>query len=298
MNLLNANNMKRIYFIVTVCLLALSNNMLAKPEAYSDNAWNINDIRDFERTYKKQDYNVGFLYSMLEQYGLEVYKADVVLENTSTQLTGNPMIKYAYLYPNLSEIRKGDSYYRLRLTVNKYPYYINDILDLVIAEEPPYDVYDVMAGFICNDYVFEEVIKGEESDDIGWSTLWVWKLKRELDNLFVNNSLTVKVNDIYSIMRNFNLVANDVNEDSTSPWADNEGRSYLRSLYLYSRNFENMRKGDKCYSIQIVLDFIGKEVDKDKFWSMVSEDNTVQSFMNKTGDYYAKKVIIAVDSKL
>lgn len=298
MNLLNANNMKRIYFIVTVCLLALSNNMLAKPEAYSDNAWNINDIRDFERTYKKQDYNVGFLYSMLEQYGLEVYKADVVLENTSTQLTGNPMIKYAYLYPNLSEIRKGDSYYRLRLTVNKYPYYINDILDLVIAEEPPYDVYGVMAGFICNDYVFEEVIKGEESDDIGWSTLWVWKLKRELDNLFVNNSLTVKVNDIYSIMRNFNLVANDVNEDSTSPWADSEGRSYLRSLYLYSRNFENMRKGDKCYSIQIVLDFIGKEVDKDKFWSMVSEDNTVQSFMNKTGDYYAKKVIITVDSKL
>ncbi len=298
MNLLNANNMKRIYFILTVCLLALSNNMLAKPEAYSDNAWNINDIRDFERTYKKQDYNVGFLYSMLEQYGLEVYKADVVLENTSTQLTGNPMIKYAYLYPNLSEIRKGDSYYRLRLTVNKYPYYINDILDLVIAEEPPYDVYGVMAGFICNDYVFEEVIKGEESDDIGWSTLWVWKLKRELDNLFVNNSLTVKVNDIYSIMRNFNLVANDVNEDSTSPWADSEGRSYLRSLYLYSRNFENMRKGDKCYSIQIVLDFIGKEVDKDKFWSMVSEDNTVQSFMNKTGDYYAKKVIITVDSKL
>lgn len=298
MNLLNANNMKRIYFIVTVCLLALSNNMLAKPEAYSDNAWNINDIRDFERTYKKQDYNVGFLYSMLEQYGLEVYKADVVLENTSTQLTGNPMIKYAYLYPNLSEIRKGDSYYRLRLTVNKYPYYINDILDLVIAEEPPYDVYDVMAGFICNDYVFEEVIKGEESDDIGWSTLWVWKLKRELDNLFVNNSLTVKVNDIYSIMKNFNLVANDVNEDSTSPWADSEGRSYLRSLYLYSRNFENMRKGDKCYSIQIVLDFIGKEVDKGKFWSMVSEDNTVQSFMNKTGDYYAKKVIITVDSKL
>lgn len=290
--------MKRIYFIVTVCLLALSNNMLAKPEAYSDNAWNINDIRDFERTYKKQDYNVGFLYSMLEQYGLEVYKADVVLENTSTQLTGNPMIKYAYLYPNLSEIRKGDSYYRLRLTVNKYPYYINDILDLVIAEEPPYDVYDVMAGFICNDYVFEEVIKGEESDDIGWSTLWVWKLKRELDNLFVNNSLTVKVNDIYSIMKNFNLVANDVNEDSTSPWADSEGRSYLRSLYLYSRNFENMRKGDKCYSIQIVLDFIGKEVDKGKFWSMVSEDNTVQSFMNKTGDYYAKKVIITVDSKL
>lgn len=298
MNLLNANNMKRIYFIVTVCLLALSNNMLAKPEAYSDNAWNINDIRDFERTYKKQDYNVGFLYSMLEQYGLEVYKADVVLENTSTQLTGNPMIKYAYLYPNLSEIRKGDSYYRLRLTVNKYPYYINDILDLVIAEEPPYDVYDVMAGFICNDYVFEEVIKGEESDDIGWSTIWVWKLKRELDNLFVNNSLTVKVNDIYSIMKNFNLVANDVNEDSTSPWADSEGRSYLRSLYLYSRNFENMRKGDKCYSIQIVLDFIGKEVDKGKFWSMVSEDNTVQSFMNKTGDYYAKKVIITVDSKL
>ena len=298
MNLLNANNMKRIYFILTVCLLALSNNMLAKPEAYSDNAWNINDIRDFERTYKKQDYNVGFLYSMLEQYGLEVYKADVVLENTSTQLTGNPMIKYAYLYPNLSEIRKGDSYYRLRLTVNKYPYYINDILDLVIAEEPPYDVYGVMAGVICNDYVFEEVIKGEESDDIGWSTLWVWKLKRELDNLFVNNSLTVKVNDIYSIMRNFNLVANDVNEDSTSPWADSEGRSYLRSLYLYSRNFENMRKGDKCYSIQIVLDFIGKEVDKDKFWSMVSEDNTVQSFMNKTGDYYAKKVIITVDSKL
>lgn len=298
MNLLNANNMKRIYFILTVCLLALSNNMLAKPEAYSDNAWNINDIRDFERTYKKQDYNVGFLYSMLEQYGLEVYKADVVLENTSTQLTGNPMIKYAYLYPNLSEIRKGDSYYRLRLTVNKYPYYINDILDLVIAEEPPYDVYGVMAGFICNDYVFEEVIKGEESDDIGWSTLWVWKLKRELDNLFVNNALTVKVNDIYSIMKNFNLVANDVNEDSTSPWADSEGRSYLRSLYLYSRNFENMRKGDKCYSIQIVLDFIGKEVDKDKFWSMVSEDNTVQSFMNKTGDYYAKKVIITVDSKL
>lgn len=59
---------------------------------------------------------------MLEQYGLEVYKADIALDNENTQLTGNPMIKYAYLYPNLSEIRIGDSYYRLKLTVNKYPF--------------------------------------------------------------------------------------------------------------------------------------------------------------------------------
>ena len=235
---------------------------------------------------------------MLEQYGLEVYKADVALDNENTQLTGNPMIKYAYLYPNLSEIRIGDSYYRLKLTVNKYPFYINDILDLVIAEEPPYDVYDVIAGLICNDYVFEEMVKGEEPDDIEWNTLCVWKLKRELNNLFVNNDLTVKVSEIYSIMKNYNIVANDVNEYSTSPWVDSEGKSYLRSLYLYSRDFEKMRKGNKYYSIQVVLDFNGKEVDKDKFWNTVNEDNIIQSFMNKTSDYYAKKVIITVESKL
>lgn len=298
MNLLNANKMKRINYILIVCLLAISNNMLAKPEAYSENAWNIQDIREFERTYKKQDYNVAFLYAMLEQYGLEVYKADIALDNANNQLTGNPMIKYAYLYPNLSEIRKGDSYYRLKLTVNKYPIYVNDILDFVIAEEPPYDVYDAIAGFICNDYVFEEMIKGEESEDMEWSTLCVWKLKKELENIFVNNNLTVKVSDIYSIMRNFNLVANDVNEYSTSPWVDSEGKSYLRSLYLYSREFENMKKGNKCFSIQIVLDFNGKEVDKDKLWTTINEDNIIQSFMNKTGDYYAKEVIITVDSKI
>lgn len=298
MNLLSVNNMKMFNYIPIVCLLALSNNMLANSEAYSDNAWDIQNIRDFEHTYKKQDYNVAFLYSMLEQYGLEVYKADVALDNENTQLTGNPMIKYAYLYPNLSEIRIGDSYYRLKLTVNKYPFYINDILDLVIAEEPPYDVYDVIAGLICNDYVFEEMVKGEEPDDIEWNTLCVWKLKRELNNLFVNNDLTVKVSEIYSIMKNFNIVANDVNEYSTSPWVDSEGKSYLRSLYLYSRDFEKMRKGNKYYSIQVVLDFNGKEVDKDKFWNTVNEDNIIQSFMNKTSDYYAKKVIITVESKL
>lgn len=290
--------MKMFNYIPIVCLLALSNNMLANSEAYSDNAWDIRNIRDFEHTYKKQDYNVAFLYSMLEQYGLEVYKADVALDNENTQLTGNPMIKYAYLYPNLSEIRIGDSYYRLKLTVNKYPFYINDILDLVIAEEPPYDVYDVIAGLICNDYVFEEMVKGEEPDDIEWNTLCVWKLKRELNNLFVNNDLTVKVSEIYSIMKNYNIVANDVNEYSTSPWVDSEGKSYLRSLYLYSRDFEKMRKGNKYYSIQVVLDFNGKEVDKDKFWNTVNEDNIIQSFMNKTSDYYAKKVIITVESKL
>ena len=86
--------------------------------------------------------------------------------------------------------------------MNKYPFYINDILDLVIAEEPPYDVYDVIAGLICNDYVFEEMVKGEEPDDIEWNTLCVY------------------------------------------------------------------------------------------------EDNIIQSFMNKTSDYYAKKVIITVESKL
>lgn len=290
--------MKMFNYIPIVCLLALSNNMLANSEAYSDNAWDIQNIRDLEHTYKKQDYNVAFLYSMLEQYGLEVYKADVALDNENTQLTGNPMIKYAYLYPNLSEIRIGDSYYRLKLTVNKYPFYINDILDLVIAEEPPYDVYDVIAGLICNDYVFEEMVKGEEPDDIEWNTLCVWKLKRELNNLFVNNDLTVKVSEIYSIMKNYNIVANDVNEYSTSPWVDSEGKSYLRSLYLYSRDFEKMRKGNKYYSIQVVLDFNGKEVDKDKFWNTVNEDNIIQSFMNKTSDYYAKKVIITVESKL
>ena len=298
MNLLSVNNMKMFNYIPIVCLLALSNNMLANSEAYSDNAWDIQNIRDLEHTYKKQDYNVAFLYSMLEQYGLEVYKADVALDNENTQLTGNPMIKYAYLYPNLSEIRIGDSYYRLKLTVNKYPFYINDILDLVIAEEPPYDVYDVIAGLICNDYVFEEMVKGEEPDDIEWNTLCVWKLKRELNNLFVNNDLTVKVSEIYSIMKNYNIVANDVNEYSTSPWVDSEGKSYLRSLYLYSRDFEKMRKGNKYYSIQVVLDFNGKEVDKDKFWNTVNEDNIIQSFMNKTSDYYAKKVIITVESKL
>ena len=85
--------MKMFNYIPIVCLLALSNNMLANSEAYSDNAWDIQNIRDFEHTYKKQDYNVAFLYSMLEQYGLEVYKADVALDNENTQLTGNPMIK-------------------------------------------------------------------------------------------------------------------------------------------------------------------------------------------------------------
>lgn len=50
-----------------------------------------------------------------------------------------------------------------------------------------------------------------------------------------------------------------------------------------------MRKGNKYYSIQVVLDFNGKEVDKDKFWNTVNEDNIIQSFMNKTSDYYAKK---------
>lgn len=59
-----------------------------------------------------------------------------------------------------------------------------------------------------------------------------------------------------------------------------------------------MRKGNKYYSIQVVLDFNGKEVDKDKFWNTVNEDNIIQSFMNKTSDYYAKKVIITVESKL
>lgn len=298
MNLLSATNMKKFNYILIVCLLALSNNMLAKPEAYSDNAWDIQTIRDFENTYKKQDYNVAFLYGMLEQYGLEVCKADVALDNASTQLTGNPMIKYAYLYPNLSEIRIGDSYYRLKLTVDKYPFYVDDILDFVIAEEQPYDVCDAIAGLICNDYVFEEMTRGEESDDIEWSTLCVWKLKRELENIFVNNNLTVKVSDIYSIMKDFNLVANDVNEYSTSPWVDSEGKSYLRSLYLYSREFESMKKGNKCFSIQIVLDFNGKEVDKDKLWETVNEDNIIQSFMNETGDYYAKEVIITVDSKM
>lgn len=53
--------MKMFNYIPIVCLLALSNNMLANSEAYSDNAWDIQNIRDFEHTYKKQDYNVAFL---------------------------------------------------------------------------------------------------------------------------------------------------------------------------------------------------------------------------------------------
>lgn len=291
--------MKKINLILIVFLLLLPNNMLAKSSVYSKNAWKIQSIREFEDNYKKQENNVFFLLSMLEQDGLEVYKADVGIDNTNTQLTGNPMIQCVYLYPNLAEIQAGDSYYRLKLIVNKYPFYMDDIIDLVYTEEPPYDdVSCAIAGLICSSFVFEEMVKGEEADDIEWNTLYVWKLKKDLTDLMANKTQPVKVSEIYSILEKYKLLINDVNEYSTSPWVDSEGRSYLRSLYLYSRAFKDMRKADKCYSIQIVLDYSGKEVDKDKFWAGFPDKNYVPIFTYKTKDYYVKDVIITVDSKL
>lgn len=298
MSLLSANNMKNLNVILIVFLLSLSSNMQAKPNAYSKNTWNIQHIKDFENNYKKQEKNAAFLFAMLEQKGLKVYKADVGLDNPATQLTGNPVIKYVYFYPNLSEIKEGESYYRLKLIVDKYPCHINEILDLVATKEPPHDVYNAVAGLICSDFVFEEMIKDEESDDIEWNTLCVWKLKRELDNLFATKNQSVKVYEIYSIMEKYNLFANDIGEYSSSPWVDSEGRAYLRSLCLYSRDFEKMRKGNKYYNIQIELDFNGKEVDKDKFLTALPEVNYVPSFMNATKAYNAKNVVIKIDSIL
>lgn len=298
MNLLSASNMKRYNLILIVFVFSLSSNMQAKSDVYSKNAWDIRLVRSFENKYKNQENFVTFFYSMFEQEGLEVYKSDVSVDNSYTQIEGNPVINYVYLYPNISEIEEGDSYYRLKLTVNKYPFHINDILDLVSREDPPDDTILAISGLICNNFEFEEMVRGDEFEEVEWSTLWVWKLKMELDNLLANNNQSVKVDDIYSIMESHNLFPKDVSDYSTSPWVDSEGKSYLRSLYLYSRNFNTMRKDDKCYRIEIVLDFNDKEVDKDKFWPNSSGNQLLQSFMYKSKNYIAEKVIITIDSKL
>ena len=129
-------------------------------------------------------------------------------------------------------------------------------------------------------------------------TLYGWNLTdvsyiREHKDAFVN----IKMDSLYHIMQKRGMIVKDVWTKETSPYADpyKRGRSYVRGLYLYSKNIEDIDKGDIFYRIDITLDFADNDttIRGPKFWqSFDSNIPEVDQFIQKTKDLVIREIDI------
>jgi len=127
-------------------------------------------------------------------------------------------------------------------------------------------------------------VEQEEDTLYDWSESDVEYL-REHKGEFANK----KMNDLRSFLQQRGMNIGGVWGWGTSPWVDphHRGRSYLRNLYIYSRDFDSLVKGDNYYKIDVTLNVSDNDttIVFGNFWrSFDPELSEVEQFFQKTKD--------------
>ena len=131
----------------------------------------------------------------------------------------------------------------------------------------------------------------EEADTLyNWSVTDVEYL-REHKGEFANK----KMSDLSHFFLQRNMKIGGVWGKGTSPWNDpyHKGKSYVRNFYIYSRDFDNLVKGDDYYKIDVILNLPENDttIVFGDFWRSFDRDKSeIEQFFQKTKDLPIKSL--------
>lgn len=111
-------------------------------------------------------------------------------------------------------------------------------------------------------------------------------------NLYKTSFEHKKMIVLYSFMQLRDMKIMFVGSHGTSPWITPGGKSYMRHLYLYSRDLHTLSEGMPYIRILITLDFNDNDtsVDDNEFWRSMDEDkDEIEQFVQKTKDMVIKE---------
>ncbi len=139
-------------------------------------------------------------------------------------------------------------------------------------------------------------VEQEEDTLYDWSESDVEYL-REHKGEFANK----KMNDIRSFLQQRDMNIGGLWGWGTSPWCDpyHHGNSYIRIFYIFSRDFDDLLKGDSFYRINIQLDLPENDttVIFGDFWrSFDPGKSEVEQFFEKTKNLPVREIEVEMDS--
>ena len=89
------------------------------------------------------------------------------------------------------------------------------------------------------------------------------------------------IENLYHIMSELNMAINRIVLEGTSPWAaDYDGHIYISTIVLFSKDTDELKKGDNYSVIRVSLS--NKNVDLPEFLKSIDNSNYITDIMNKS----------------
>lgn len=125
--------------------------------------------------------------------------------------------------------------------------------------------------------------KGWDDDDVAYFNLYKTSFEHK------------KMGVLYSFMQLRDMKIRFVGSYGTSPWITPGGKSYMRELFIYSRDLQMLSKGMPYRIIIVTLDFNDNDtsVDDKEFWRSMDDDkDEIEQFIEKTKNLVIKSCVL------
>ena len=104
------------------------------------------------------------------------------------------------------------------------------------------------------------------------------------------------IENLYHIMSELNMAINRIVLEGTSPWAaDYDGHIYISTIVLFSKDTDELKKGDNYSMIRINLS--NKNVDLPEFLKSVNDSDYITDIKNKTKKMKISNFLIQTTNK-